>query len=520
MKTALFILATLLPCSLALAQGDPRDEAIFGDAEEVVETPVDGPALPEGIAPDENSREDALFGALKRGEYQLSTDEQALLRKDPLEIGGMVYMRYNAQVHEGEPEWPRTQSPNLVDVYMDARHDKRRLRAYVRGRLKYDPLFNPDADFAWGQASKEEVEMVLDQLWVKFDVERSVFFTVGAQPVRWGATRIWNPVDVVNPTRRDPLAAFDDRTGLPMIKLHVPIESLGWNFILLGMMDRADTMDKVGAAARAEFVFSTVELGVSGVLRRYTDPKAGIDLSAGVGDFDINGEFGVRFTDEPGHKSLFSAGDRDAVMQAAAGISYDWKYSAEDTVTVAGEYFYNPDGVSGYCDYPLMMSGMFLEEMFADATPADFNIDPANLPPGFDPSQLESKFSTPGEFRPFYNGRHYGAVAFFLPAPGSWDRVTFFLSNLGNFSDMSFISRFDYRHALESYLSIEAFVAVHYGQRGGEFKFGTDRPIGDYLPADARTLIELLAPEIMDALPPDPVPYPAVDLGIAIRVLI
>ena len=500
-KTLLCIVALLAAAPGVLAQSDPRDDAIFEMT-------------------DDEDRENSLFGEEQPDEYQLSTDEQALLRKDPLEIGGMVYMRYNAQVYEGDPEWPRTQSPNLVDVFMDARHDKRRLRAYVRGRLLYDPLYNPDSEFVFGATSGEEVDMVLDQLWVKFDIERSVFFTVGQQPVRWGATRIWNPVDVVNPTRRDPLAAFDSRVGVPVMKMHIPIESLGWNFVVLGLMDRADTMDKVGAAARAEFVFSTVEMGLSGVLRRDTDPKAGLDLSAGVGDFDITGELGVTFFEEDGHEAIFAAGDRDAVIQVAAGISYGWKYSAEDTLTIAGEYFWNPDGVSGHCDYPLMMSGMFLNEMFADLTPADLNIDPASIPAGFDPSALEDQFASAGEFRPFYNGQHYGMLAFLLPAPGSWDRVTFFLSNLGNFSDMSFISRFDYRHALESYLSIEAFVAVHYGQRGGEFKFGTQRPIGDYLPSDAMILMEALAPEVMEALPQDPVPYPAVDFGVAIRVVI
>ena len=72
---------------------------------------------------------------------------------------------------------------------------------------------------------------------------------------------------------------------------------------------------------------------------------------------------------------------------------------------------------------------------------------------------------------PFYLGRHYGAVFLLLPAPYNWDLHSFTLSTLANFSDRSLISRFDYSLTLLTHLRFEAFVAVHYGKRTGEFRF-------------------------------------------------
>ena len=76
----------------------------------------------------------------------------------------------------------------------------------------------------------------------------------------------------------------------------------------------------------------------------------------------------------------------------------------------------------------------------------------------------------------FYIGRHYAALFLSLPAPYSWNYTTFTLSTLSNLSDMSFVSRVDYSVTLLTHLTLEAFLGVHYGTRGGEFRAGFDIP--------------------------------------------
>jgi len=72
----------------------------------------------------------------------------------------------------------------------------------------------------------------------------------------------------------------------------------------------------------------------------------------------------------------------------------------------------------------------------------------------------------------FYLGRQYAALYVSFPAPYSFDNHTFTLSTLGNLSDRSFISRFDYSLAALTHMRFEAFVSARYGNENGEFRFG------------------------------------------------
>jgi len=88
-----------------------------------------------------------------------------------------------------------------------------------------------------------------------------------------------------------------------------------------------------------------------------------------------------------------------------------------------------------------------------------------------------------------------------MPAPYSWDNTTFTLSNLANLSDLSGITRLDYSLILLTHLRFEAFGAVHWGKREGEFRFG-------------------MAPTNLGPLP-FPGRSPALfDLGVGLRVAI
>ena len=71
----------------------------------------------------------------------------------------------------------------------------------------------------------------------KLDVYRTLFITVGQQPIRWGEGRFWNPTDLLNQQARDPLAIFDERLGVGLVKLHLPIEALAWNLYAVANLE-------------------------------------------------------------------------------------------------------------------------------------------------------------------------------------------------------------------------------------------------------------------------------------------
>jgi hypothetical protein len=471
---ALFM--TLFTSGQAVAQSDREMEMFGGNAEEE-KTP--GHEIERGvvdeIAPDEKNREEAMFGN-EWGETGVSSRHRDLLELDRLQIGGMLYMRYSATAYDRDDFDPVTSMPNLLDLYVDGRPNDR-IRGFVKGRLKFDPVTT--SRFPWITATKmaelkataqtlaasgllppeaqaqmtmlteapPKTDTMLDQFWLKFDVGRQLFVTLGKQPVHWGTTRLWNPVDVVNSTRREPLTLFDERAGITALKLHMPIESLSWNLIALLLLEDADSFGDVGGALRLETVFSTMEMSLSGMVRSELQadgeemviPKIGLDLSAGIWELDVTAEAAVTLIESTRNVPLFELGNREAELQAAGGVSYSWKYSDEDFMVIGSEYFFNPEGVH-------------------------------------DKEELQGEFSKlmAGEhsaYSPFYSGQHYGALFVALPSPGNWDYTSFTVSNIANFTDMTFAVRFDFSTTFLTYLSLQAYVMAYYGEKGGEFRF-------------------------------------------------
>ncbi|MES1172409.1 MAG: hypothetical protein ABUL77_04155 [Bacteroidota bacterium] len=450
--------------------------------------PIPATAPPSSVADPAAapSRDDAVLGDPKAGP-KLSVD---VAPDDPLRIGGQLYLRAAAQATQGQALGSiRASAPALVDAYFDARPNDR-VRAFVLGRLFFDPTLpttGAPLDFTSsmsgtsvstatavpllsGTQSTRGPNSVLDQMWLRFDVKRTLFITAGRQHVKWGTGRFWTPTDYLHPQRRNPVAAFDARPGFTMLKVHAPWEERGWNFYAFGLVegtpvldstgrypagsDGASTLGRMGGAARAELVLGTAELGLDAVVYHGQKPRFGGDLSFGIGDFDLYVDAGLRYGSELPRRGYDPSAVDDTTKtlvqridarypyepaigvkpQVTVGGTYQLRYNDNDVFTVTGEYFYNSRGYNDPRVYP----GLFLTNTF--------------------------------EF--FYTGRHYAALGAILAAPWSWNYTTFSFTTLGNLSDQSFISRLDYSLVLLTHLRFEAFGAVNYGRREGEFRLG------------------------------------------------
>jgi len=457
-------------------------------------------------APPESSVAGPTAGAPSRDDAVLGTPNAAprlsaeVAPDDPLKIGGQLYLRSLAQATEGQSlRSIRVSAPSLMDAYFDARPNDR-VRAFVLGRMFFDPTLpaaGPDmvSTSTMGNAAAPAVPLVsgtqstrgpnsvLDQMWLRFDIKRTVFITSGRQHVKWGTGRFWTPTDYLHPQRRNPVATFDARPGFTMLKVHVPWEERGWNFYAFGLVegvpkldstgrfpagsDTTPTLGEIGGAGRAEIVLGTAELGLDAVVYRGQKPRFGGDLSFGIGDFDLYVDAGIRYGSEvprrgynPNDVPFTRPGTatEPAVVpltqdewvdlkypyapssglkpQVTLGGTYQLRYNDNDVFTVTGEYFYNSRGYNDPHVYP----GLFLTSTF--------------------------------EF--FYTGRHYAALGAILAAPWSWNYSTFSFTTLGNLSDQSFITRLDYSLVLLTHLRFEAFGGVNYGRREGEFRLGVD----------------------------------------------
>ncbi|HTA17990.1 MAG TPA: hypothetical protein VK989_01790, partial [Polyangia bacterium] len=520
------------PSTVAWAQDRPSEQDMFGGSSQ--SAPPDGgaPAAPAPTAPTTAAPPAAATEAATTGGAAPSDRDQSLLGTgpggpehlsdyqapdNPLQIGGQLYLRAQSSGQQGRDAWTLT-SPNLLDVYLDARPNPR-VRAYVLGRMSFDPTAAPSTTSATDMTSTTSMmganalmggdssggafsggsatgfttfttsrgpSSILDQMWIRFDILNRLFVTAGKQHVHWGTGRFWQPTDYLHPVKRNPLDVFDARPGTTMLKVDVPWEQRGWNFYGFGVFEDPNnatpTLNEVAGGARAEIVILGAELGLDALVKKDQKPRYGIDFSTGIWELDIHGDVGIRYGEDFCNVEPHVAGTTppsvlntscpptvtlpsnippatlttimtqaqmyDVVplsgikVQAVGGVDWSHKYNDNDMFTVGAEYFYNQPGYSNTSVYPGLL--------------------------------LNSNYTPILNF--FYTGRQYAALFASFPAPYSWNLTTFTLSTLSNLTDQSFISRLDYSYTLLTHITLEAFVGVHYGHAGGEFRLGYDIP--------------------------------------------
>ena len=423
---------------------EDRDADIFGD--EGAGDQGDGPGLRELEPIDVDAMESRLLAA-----------------DDPMAIGGRMYLRLDYQaLDEGDLHEFPLGSPNLVDVYLDTRPNDR-LRGFVKGRLRFQPTADTQEPDVLGNTAKK-TSMELDQLWLNFDIGRVVFVTAGRQRIKWGAGRFWNPTDFLNQQRLDPLAVFDERLGADLLKVHLPIESLGWNLYAVANVADATTPEEVGGAVRAEILADLTEIAVTAAARRDAPYGLGLDVSTALWVFDLHGEVAASYNvqtpryeekewepstptgqvtlpeiEVPTEDDFLETIDRsgDWIVQAVAGAEIEIGYGDDDSFFLGSEYFYNDAGYESADIYPWLL--------------------------------LKQAYT------PLYLGRHYASTYLMFPSPGSWNDWTFTVSGIGNLSDRSVIARGDIRVRALTYLDVNAYATTHLGEEG-ELRFGLEVP--------------------------------------------
>jgi hypothetical protein len=328
--------------------------------------------------------------------------------------------------------------------------------------------------------------VALDQLWLRFDIARAVYLTVGRQKVRWGVSRIWYPTDFLNSQPRDALNPFDARLGVNLVKVHVPVESLGWNFYAYGLLDGVNlgasgaSLDQVGGALRAEFVVGKAEVGLGGMWQKGRRPRYGVDVSTALGPFDLYAEAAFRdgrdFTLFRGYSNTLATADfsnegkdhkypllstiepyhpEGLVVQVSGGLSWQFNYTDKNTAILGLEYFYNPAGYDDPIAYQvktLVPKLAAVPDVAAGTKLAGTRLDPI-------------------QNAPLYGGRHNLALTLSSPGIPGYDWITVSLSDIVVLNDPSALTRLDVIFRVLTYLNVQAFAAVIYGQPGGQLRF-------------------------------------------------
>jgi hypothetical protein len=373
---------------------------------------------------------------------------------EALTLGGQLFLRANASFRENTAANDATvTAPSLLDAFADVRPNDR-VRGFAQLRFTFDPTIVAGEANAFGITQKP-FDLQLAQAWTKFDLGRVAYVTLGRQRIRWGTGRFWNPTDFINQEIRNSVDFFDQRVGVDLVKVHFPFEQLGWNLYLISAFGGISTLADAGTAARAEFVVGDAELALSAFVKQNAPLRFGADASAGVGLFDVKGEailsrglsqrlFRGELDFDKGTFPEEVDTDDEWYFQGVAGVEASFKYTDTDTLAIGGEYFYNQAGYDSAELYPFL----FVNSAFV----------------------------------PLYTGQHYAAAYAFAQGPFDWDEINITVSTLANLSDLSCLSRLDIQFIVLQYLTINTFVAGHWG-RVGEFKLGIDIPANPLVPA-------------------------------------
>jgi hypothetical protein len=456
-----------------------READMFGDPAEAPETQPSTTTTPPSSEASTPDREADMFGGdgddggeagVQRG---MISDSLLADADDALALGGQLFLRLNGAFREDESVTEGALSgPSLIDAFADVRPNDR-VRGFAQLRFTFDYTVE-DGELNALQQPLVPFELQLAQAWTKFDIGQVAYITAGRQRIRWGTGRFWNPSDFVNQEIRNSVDFFDQRTGVDLVKVHFPFEALGWNLYLIGTFNGVDVLNDSGLAARAEFLLGNAELALSSSVRKDAPLRFGADASAGIWIFDVKGEAAVSrglgrklfqgdldFADSVFPEEV-DPDDDDWWFQGVVGAEAAFKYTDTDTFSVGAEYFYNQAGYDSAELYPFL----FLNDAYV----------------------------------PLYTGRHYAAVYAFAQGPFDFNDLSLTVSTLGNLSDLSFLSRFDVQYTLLQYLTVNAFVAGHWG-KVGEFKLGLDvDPVPGLLPDGFKLNNE------------------AVDAGVALRI--
>lgn len=395
--------------------------------------------------------------------------------ENPLQVGGILYQQLIVSKQQGVSTKNNAQSaPFQFDGYLDGRPSDR-IRAYIDARLLYDPTRDQFSNSTNSNSQAVQTlqtqstttstsatgttqtpnnpQVVLDQAWLKFDIDHTVFVTAGKQHVKWGTSRFWNPTDLLSTQKRNPLLPYDLRLGNYMAKFDLPLESKKTNIYAIGLFDNpkpASSIGQLGGAIRAETLLGNAEVGLDFVARGGLTPVYGADFSAPIGAFDIYAEAACVTGNISNLQAPNLAAGTDIstafttsitpgpAAQVSGGARYDFAWREDRQSTLGVEYFYNQLGYSNSSAYPALI------------------------------------FT--GTYQPFYTGRNYLAIYLTAEGPDSLKHTSYGFSTLSNLSDKSFISRLDFTWRILTYLTFQAYVDGHYGPAGGEFNFSLSTP--------------------------------------------
>ncbi|MGA1824047.1 MAG: hypothetical protein ACMUIP_05220 [bacterium] len=172
-------------------------------------------------------------------------------------------------------------------LFFDARL-KRGLKCFANMEMQYNPNADGDMNFD-GDQDAQEADIFLQEFFIDFNVQNSVYFRAGKQVLQWGRCYLWNPSDLINVEKKSFKEKIGAREGAYGIKMHKPY---GTQYNIYSFLDIGDdpNSNEIGVAFKLEFLLGRTEMAFSTWNKKGYGPVYAYDFSTRILGIDTMGE--------------------------------------------------------------------------------------------------------------------------------------------------------------------------------------------------------------------------------------
>lgn len=185
----------------------------------------------------------------------------------------------------------------------------------------------------------------LKELFTDFSVNDTAFFRFGIHTVTWGAGYFFSPVsDMINSSSIDPEHPEKQVDGSLNLRTQIVIpnsQDCLWFYVIPSKDFENQTAESyardTAIAGKADILLGGWELGVGGLWKYHSAPKAMLTATGSLKKVSFFGEFVYSYgaANEWAKKAEWD--DKSSIIQATAGFSYYWK---EQKLNLAAQYLF------------------------------------------------------------------------------------------------------------------------------------------------------------------------------------
>ena len=353
MKKILFILGTLLLATSLFAQSD---DDLFGGDDDLF------------FSDDDMFFGDDTIDEVSDVAAKSDLSKGVIFDSGSIKVGGSVSagVTTNTILYEqngddlGENIYRTTLSPDLSAMLSVDARPAENLRLYTKfgfaypfedranTALQFTPVaLMPGAPVLFPTSAETSVSnwFKLKELFTDFSVNDTAFFRFGIHTVTWGAGYFFSPVsDMINSSSIDPENPDKQVDGSLNLRTQIIIpdsQNCLWFYVIPSTSFNGQSAEgyarDTAIAGKADILLGGWELGVGGLYKYQSAPKAMLTATGSLKKMSFFGEFVYSYGAVSEWAKNTKWDDKTSILQATAGFSYYWK---EQKLNLAGQYYF------------------------------------------------------------------------------------------------------------------------------------------------------------------------------------